>query len=834
MLQDLRYALRNLLRTKGWTTVVLLSLMLGIGANTALFSAVNGLLLQTLPVSDPHTLVRLKWAGKNDMMRSSSEYGFNAPHEGQEVRSTFSVPTFEALRSANRTLTDLFAAAPFGGLNVVINGEADIASSFGVTSAFFRVLGLNAVLGRTLNDDDHRPGAPAVALISHAFWRKRFGSAPGVLNQVVTVNGQPVTIVGVLPSSFGGIQRLGGLAPDVTLPLSMDPVLNVSQTRTTEGTWWWVHVFGRLGPDATLDQVRGNLEGVFQEAARAGMAKYEGGLTADQRALNANQRRGNDVPRLVVSSGAHGVYDFDSNTSRSATTLAVVVMLVLLIVCANVANLLLSRAAARRRELSVRLSVGATRRRLVRQLLTESLVLSGLGGALGLLLGYWCRSLLPFGQEVPIDWRVFGFVAGLSVLTGIIFGLLPALRATGLDLASVMKESSRSVSGTRSRLGKTLLVTQVAISVVLLVAAGLFLRTLSNLRAVDVGFNPNNLLMFAVNPILNRYEPERTRQLYQQLQDELGGLPGVRSVALTRVALLSGSQSITSAWRTGDAESTDVHIMAVSPRFFQTMEIPVLIGRDFTPGDLEAAPKVAVVNETAARTLFPDGSPIGRRFGFDKERSTDVEIVGVIRDTKYSDVREAPPPTVYQPYMQGTSRGMTVVLRTAGDPSALVESVRAAVRRVDSALPLTNIATQTEQIERRFAQERLFANAYMLFGALALTLAAIGLFGLMSYNVSRRTNEIGIRMALGAGRGTIAGMVLGESLLVVGVGIAVGLAIALAAGRLVTTMLYGLAPTDAATMAFAVAVIAAVTLVAAYVPARRAARVDPMIALRQE
>ena len=522
MLQDLKYAFRSLLSSKGWTTVVLLSLMLGIGANTALFSAVSGLLLQTLPVADPHRLVRLKWSGENNMVRSSSDYGFSAPHQGQNVRSTFSVATFEALRTANRTLSDLFAAAPLGALNVVVNGEADIASSFGVTNAYFRVLGLNAMIGRTLTDDDHEPGAPAASVISHAFWRKRFASDPNVVNRVVTVNGHPVTVVGVLPASFGGIQRLGVAAPDMTLPLSLDPVLNVGQTRLIEPTWWWVHMFGRLRPGATLDQVRGNLEGVFHQAARAGMASYESGLTAEQRALNSNQRRGDNVPPLLVTSGAHGIYDLDPTASRSATILAVVVVLVLLIVCANVANLLLSRATARRKELSVRLSVGATRTRLVRQLLTESLVLSGLGGGLGLVLGYWCRQLLPFGQDVPIDWRVFGFVAGLSVLSGITFGLLPAFRATRLDLAGVMKESSRSVSGARSRLGKALLVAQVAISLVLLVGAGLFLRTLNNLRAVDIGFNPNNLLMVGVNPLLNRYEPDWTLQVYQQLRDELG------------------------------------------------------------------------------------------------------------------------------------------------------------------------------------------------------------------------------------------------------------------------------------------------------------------------
>ena len=450
------------------------------------------------------------------------------------------------------------------------------------------------------------------------------------------------------------------------MPLSMDSVLNVGQTRSSQATWWWVHIVGRLKPGATIEQVSGNMDGVFQQAARAGMTQYESGLSTEQRSLQSNQRRGDNVPRLLVASGARGIYDFDPNSSRAASILSAVVGLVFLIVCANVANLLLSRAAARRKELSVRLSVGATRARLVRQLLTESLVLSGLGGALGLVLAYLCRSLLPFGQEVPIDWRVFGFVAGLSAIAGVTFGLVPAFRATRLDLATAMKESSRSVSGTRSRLSKVLLVAQVAISLVLLVGAGLFLRTLSNLRSVDIGFNPDNLLMFAVNPLLNRYEPERTRQLYRQLQDELAAMPGVRSVALTRQPLLSGGASITSAWLPGQAESTNVHIMTVSPGFFQTMEIPVQLGRDFAAGDVEGAPKVAVINEAAARKLFPDGSPLGRRFGFEREQSTEVEVVGVIRDTKYNSLRDAPPPTVYQPYMQGTPRGMSVILRTAG------------------------------------------------------------------------------------------------------------------------------------------------------------------------
>ncbi len=834
MLQDIKYAVRNLLRTKGWTSVVLVSLMLGIGANTALFTAINGTLLQTIAASDPATLVRFKWAGQNDMMRSSSEYGFNEPFEGRNVRATFSYAEFEAFRDANQTLSGLFAAAPMGAVNVVVNGEADLASSFGVTGGYFQVLGLRSMIGRTLSEDDMQPSAPPAAVISHAFWRRRFASDPAIAGRVVTMNGQAVTIVGVTPAEFRGIQRLGAQPPDVTLPLRLDPVLNAGQGRLSEPTSWWLHLVGRLRPGTTFEQVRGSFEGVFQQTARAGMTRYVDGLSAADRALSTNQRRGDQVPMLLASSAAHGIYDFDTNSSRAASVLAAVVVVVLLIVCANVANLLLSRATVRRKELSVRLSVGATRARLVRQLLTESLLLAGLGGGLGVLVAYWGRGQLPFGQTAPMDWRVLGFVAGLSVLTAVVFGLAPALRATRLDLAGAMKETSRSVMGTRSRLSRALLIVQVALSLVLLIGAGLFLRTLGHLRSVDIGFNPQNLLMFYVNPQLNRYDADRTQQIYTQLETELAALPGVRTMAFTRVALLSGSTSISGVFKPGQTTATNVHVMSVSPRFFQTLEIPLPQGRDFSERDVLKAPTVAVINETAARTLFPDGPALGQRIGFSAEKAGDIEIIGIIRDTRYSSLRDAPPPTVYQSYLQTTPRGMIAVMRTAADPTAMVDEVRAVVRRVDPALPITGVTTQTAQLENRVAQERLFANAYAIFGVLALTLAAVGLFGLMSYSVSRRTNEIGIRMALGADRRRVALMVLGESLVLVAIGVGLGLAGAAGAGRFVRATLFGLAPTDAATFAAAVTILVVVAALAAYLPARRAARVEPITALRQE
>jgi predicted permease len=556
-------------------------------------------------------------------------------------------------------------------------------------------------------------------------------------------------------------------------------------------------------------------------------------LKPEERGLSNNQRRGTAVPTLVARSGDHGIYDADTNSKRSATIVSVVVTILLLIVCANVANLLLSRGTVRSRELAVRLSMGAPRRRLIRQLLTESLLLSGVGGLLGVGVAYWGKSLLPFGQNASIDARVVGFVAGISVLTGLLFGVVPAIRATGVDLAGTMKESSRSVTGGRTWLSKGLLVLQVAMSLVLLIGAGLFLRTLNNLRSVDVGFNANNLLMFRINPLANRYDTDRIPQLRTRTKDTLAALPGVQSVAFTRMALLSGGQNITGMYVPGKTEPHEIHAMQVSPEFFATLNIPVLLGRGFTEQDLNTPDEVALINETAAKQLFAGTNPIGQRFGSSIEGSSKSEIVGVIKDTKYHSLREPAPPTLYRvlPYNTGP---FAVVLRTAGSPMSMIDSVRNAMRQVDPDLPITGVTTQTDQIENRVAQERLFALAYSLFGGLALLLACIGLFGLMSYTVSRRTSEIGIRIALGAQRAGVVGMVLRESMIMVVIGVVVGIAAAIAAGRLVTAVLFGLAANDVWTITAAIALMTVVCVIAGYLPARRASRIDPMVALRYE
>ncbi len=848
ILRDLRHATRVLLGTKGWTAVVLLSLALGIGANTALFTAVNQLLLETVSVPEPGRLVRFAWTGQNDMVRSSSDYGFSGTDTRGNVRSTFSFPMFEALKAANSTLTDLTAGLPAGQFNVTENGHAEFASAFEASGNYFQVLGVPAAIGRVFGETDDTPASAPVAVISHAYWRKRFAGDPSVVNRTVPMNGHPVTIIGVLPAWFTGIQQLGSEVSDIFVPLSLDetfspptplPNQTVAIARRTQATYWWLQLVGRLRPGATLEGASANFTTVFQTTARAGMQQYQSGLSAAERSLTTNRQKGDAVPALLVRSAAHGVYEINPQSRRSAGFLSVVVVIVLLIVCANVANLLLSRASTRQREISVRLSVGATRGRLVRQLLTESLLLSGVGGGLGVLVAIGFRSLLPFGNTAPINWSVIAFVAGVSLTTGVIFGLVPALRATRLDLASSMKETGRSVTAGRNWLSRGLLVAQVAMSLVLVIGAGLFLRTLANLKSVDVGFNSRNLLTFSVNSSANGYAGDRAAALYARMTERLSALPGVQAVTLTRTLLLSGSTSTSWAFRAGQtsekATVEDMYMMDVAPTFFSTMQIPILRGRTFSDHDTPTTPKVTILNEAAARLLYPEGDALGRRIGGSFEKSGEFEIIGIVRDTKYDSVRTPGPPTMYRALGQSSNISRAnVVIRTAGEPLAMSEAVRTAVREIDATLPIQRFTSQTEQIEQRFAQERLFATAYTFFGALALLLACIGLFGLMSYSVSRRVNEIGIRMALGAQRSSVVRMILGEALFLVSVGVVLGIGGALWARKFVASVLFDVSPTDVPTMLGAIGLIVFIGALAGFLPARRASRVDPLIALQQQ
>jgi predicted permease len=846
VLKDLRHAARMLWNAKGWTAVVVLSLALGIGANTALFSAINGLLLTRIPVKDPDSLVRLRYTGRNDMVTSSSDYGFTAKTpDGQNVRTTFSYPMFQQFVADNRTMSDLVACAPYGRVNAVVDGQAEIATAFISTGNYYQMLGVRARAGRTIVPDDDRPTAPPVAMISSKYWHTRFGSDPAAVGKTIKINDVLVTVVGVISPDFTGIQQPVGELPDISVPLALDSQLNTSpgsSPRLTQPTYWWLQVMGRLKPGATAAQVQGNLEGVFQQTARAGLDSYLKSLTDEQRATAQNRSRA-AVPRLKVEPGNRGIYDVSSNELRSVTILSIVVALVLLIVCANVANLLLSRATTRHKELSVRLSLGATRPRLIRQLLTESLLLASMGGALGILVGYWGRQLLPGspGQMTALDWRILAFVLIVTGLTGILFGIAPALRGTGMNVSSALKETSRGVVGSRSVLSKALLIVQVAISLVLLVGAGLFLRTLHNLRHVDVGFNPQNLLLFRVTPQLNRYDEKRMATLYRDMLERLGTVPGVRAAAMSQPALLSGSINSTSIFvqgrvyaLTSEDRDNGINRLVISPNFFEVMGIPIVMGRSFTDRDNETGTKVVIINETAARKYFPNENPIGQHFGSSIETTGQLEVVGVLHDTKYDSVRDQPPPTMYVPYLQTRLGNAVFELRTAGNPTSTTGAIREAVRQIDPNLPLMDISTQIEQVEKRFLQEKIFAQAYSLFGGLALLVASVGLFGLMSYSVARRTNEIGIRMALGAQRGDVLRLVMRESMVLVAVGVVTGLAVAVGASRFVKTLLFGLPPTDVLTILAAIGVMVLVSAIAGYLPARRASRVDPMVAVRYE
>jgi predicted permease len=850
MLKDLRHGIRSLLHAKGWTAVVVVSLALGIGANTALFSAINGLYLRKLPVKDPDTLVRLRFIGRNDMSTSSSDYGPTRLPGGAPGRSTFSYAMYRQLLADNRTMEDMFACAPYGRANLVADGHADIANAFISTGNYYQMLGLRASLGRTLVPDDDRPDAPPVAVISERYWRKRFGSDPQVVGKVVRFNNTPITIVGVISPELVGVQQVFREGPEIAVPLALDSQLAQQfgappppgspprVPRLVAPTAWWLQIMGRLKPGVTAAQVEANLGTVFRTTARAGFDSMLASLSPETRSTSAYQNR-TEIPNLRVDSGARGVYDVNVSDERAVTILSGVVVLVLLIVCANVANLLLSRAATRQKEISVRLSLGATRGRLVRQLLTESLLLASLGGALGILIANWSGQLLPgaAGQATSIDWRVLSFVLAVTVVTGIVFGIAPALRATSLNVSAALKETSRSIAGSRSLLTRGLLVLQVAVSLVLLIAAGLFLRTLNNLRHVDVGFNTQNLVVFRVNPLLNRYDDTKSNTVIADIATRLQGVAGVRAVGVSSVPLLANNVSSTGIFRPGRTyaprQSDGIYILQVSPDYFKTMEMPLVAGRGFGDRDNPTAPKVVIINETAARKYFANENPIGLRFGTSIEKSSELEIVGVLRDSKYEGVRNDVPPTMFVPALQ--SRPATVFqVRTAGDPTPIVGAIREAVRQIDPGLPLTDVSTQAEQIDKNLQQERVFAQAYAMFGALAMLIASIGLFGLMSYSVARRTNEIGIRMALGAESRHVLRLVMSESMMLVLLGIVVGLAAALAAGRLVTALLFGLAATDALSLVAATLVMLTVSSLAAYLPARRAARVDPLVALHYE
>ena len=845
-LQDLRYGVRMLRNSKIFTAVAVLSLALGIGANTALFSLIDAVILKMLPVKNPSELVLFNWlSAPRGLSRGINGTTTRDSATGMTTSTSFSYPAYERFRDNNQTLSDIFAFARLYELNVSIEGQPEIAGGQMVSGNYYSGLGVNTMMGRPISPDDDTPAANPVAVITHRYWQRRFASDPEVVGKTVVVNNVPMTIIGVTPPEFFGALQVGESA-DLSIPFSMQPRLQPGEANLTKPWFWWVQIMGRLNPGVTGEQAVAGFESIFQQSAQEGWTAALSQLPSSSLAQDPAPR---SVPKLRWSSGSQGLNEARHDYSQPLSILMVIVGLVLLIACANVANLLLARSATRQKEIAVRLAIGASRWRLIRQLLTESVLLAALGGAAGVLFAYWGKDLLltlrPWGGgelslDLSLDLRVLGFTIVVSLLTGLLFGLAPALRATRIDLTPALKDSARSVTGgTRSLLTKSLIVVQVAMSLVLLIAAGLFVRTLRNLQNVDVGFNRENVLLFNVEPGLNGYKNPQIAQLYRRMTERLEALPGVHSSTISLIPLLSGKGRTSGIQVQGytaqSGQSDDAKVNTVGPRFFDTLEIPILMGRSLRPSDDETAPKVAVINQMMARKYFGDENPLGRRFGFGAaENSAQIEIVGVARDAKYTQARSDTEPTVYLPYLQSIPKWATFIVRTNGNPTAMIASIREAMHDVDNNLPLFDVKTQNQQAEESLSMERLFATLSSFFGVLALLLACIGLYGVMSYGVARRTNEIGIRMALGATAPRVTGMVMRETMWVVLIGVAIGLGAALAGTRLIASMLFGLAATDAVTISFAVLTMISVAAVAGYLPARSAARVDPMVALRYE
>lgn len=830
--RDARYALRTLRQNKGWTAVAVLSLALGIGVNTAVFSVVNSVMLQTLPVRNPRELIALRAIGENTMLNGRSGYGYIAPDsqaanvESRFREATFSFGLFQQLSAQSRPLAELFAFAYTPAVNVVAGGQAELASSQFVSGNFYRELGIAPFRGRMIEPEDDSAGADPVAVISHDYWQRRFAMNPAVVGSTVTINTVPFTIVGITPPDFGSAIRTGSVPEQVSVPLAMEPLLQRNQSRLNQPANWWLVVMGRLKPDASREQLQAALEGVYDRTVRDEWNQAVAGMSPQRRASPQIAQHEDRIPQLRVVHASRGVYDVAPQESLMLALLAGIVGMVLLLVCVNLANLLFSRGAMREKEIAVRLAIGASRGRVIRQLLTESLVLGGIGGAVGLLLAYWCRTLFPVWmgfRPVNVDWAVLGFTVAVTFLTGIVFGLLPAFRATRIGFAPA-----------RPLIGKSLLVAQVAISMVLLIGAGLFLGTLRNLRGLDVGFNTDKLVLFGVNPAANQYDPVRTAALFDRILEQLAATPGVRSVALSSTALLTGSNSGSPFGVEGRSERVLSNVLSVDHNYFDTLEIPLKSGRGFTPRDNQTAPRVAIVNEKFVKNFMPGLNPIGMHLETPTNvGNVQVEIVGVVADARFATLREDPPPTVYMPHPQRpTSRFFAV--RTAGEAAPLIPAIRDAMRSIDPNLPLQFISTQSESIERLLTREKTFAASSSLLGALALVISMIGLFGLMSYTVGRRTKEIGIRMALGAGRRAVLRSVLGETMAVVVIGIVAGFGAALALTRLIASQLFGLGANDPLTILLAVVLMIQVALLAGYLPARRASRVDPLVALRYE
>lgn len=838
--QDLRYAMRAMLNNKVFTLLAALSLALGIGANTAIYSFLDTILLRSLPVSDPQSLVMLRWHTRADEMHGM---GFHDDDYFTDTRDGFTggifpYPAFAFMRRNNSVFSSMFAFQGTGNLNVVIDRQAELAHGEYVSGDYFHGLGVRPVAGRTLGDEDDRAGAPAVTVISFALSQRRFGAAANALGQSILVNNISFDVVGVTPREFFGLDP--DLPQDLYFPMHSNVLLDAANRYSPPGPRYfdanvdWVEIMARLRPGITRTQAQSALGPLF----------YRWEVTVP------SVRSPSDLPRLAVEDGGRGLSGLRRRYSQPLYVLISLVGLILAIACANIANLLLARAAGRKREIAVRLSMGAGRLRVIRQLLTESILLASLGGALSLAFALWgmhvLTVLLASGAEnvtlrANLNWHVLDVAAGLSLLTGLLFGLAPAIQSTRLDLIPALKESRTGAAGARSflrtSLGHALIVSQIAITFLLVTAAGLFVRTLSNLESISLGFNQEHVLTFKLDAQQAGHQGKEIVTFYNELQREFSEIPGVREVSLSDLPLMGGGRLFTTIAVAGVKPKTS-KIVTVGTRFFTTMQIPILLGREIDERDRPGAPMTAVVNEAFVKANFAGRNPLGEHLTLPHEcTKCDIEIVGVAGNVRQGDVKDDVESMVYLPFAQGAFGlvgPMTYELRTAGNPLAFINKAQAIVHRADARLPVGEVKTQSALVRGTINREITFADLCSAFAFLALAIASVGLYGTLSYNVARRTSEIGIRMALGAQRGAIVRDVLQQVFVMALVGFAIGLPVALLTSKFVESFLFEMKPNDPRTLAAAVVILLGAALLAGYIPARKASRIDPMAALRQE
>jgi len=830
---NLKLALRTLFKAPFVTIVAIISLALGIGANAAIFSLFNQMLLRPLPVPEPGKLVNLAAPGPKPGSQSCNQAG--------ACSEVFSYPMFRDLERVQRVFTSIAAHRLFGA-NLAYQGQTMNGEGVLVSGSYFPVLGVQPAAGRLLNpQDDQKVGESHVVVLSHAYWTTRFDRRPTAVGETLIVNGQHLTIVGVTPPGFEGTTL--GARPQVYVPITMRGLMQPGFTQFDNRRTYWAYVFARLRPGVSLDQARTQINVPYRAIVNDVEAPLQRGMS-DQTMTQFRARQ------LVVEEGARGQSSVDGEARTPLRLLMAVTGLVLLIACANIANLLLARSAARSNEMAIRLSLGASRKQLVAQLLVESCLLAFFGGLAGMVVAQWTLdlifSLLPAEAAstlLPrIDVTVVVFAAILTIGTGLLFGLFPALHSTRPDLLPTLKGQAGQPSGARAaaHFRRTLATSQIAISMALLVCAGLFTKSLLNVSRVDLGINVDHLLTFGVSPELNGYTPERSRQLFQRLEDELLAQPGVTAVSAALVAALAGNNWGTSmsveGFKSGPDTDTHSNYNEVGPDYLRTMGIRLLAGREFTRADILGAPKVAIVNEAFARKFNLGRDVIGKRIASDGSSQTlDTQIVGLSKDAKYSEVRAAVPPLFFRPYRQDDRLGqITFYVRTSVEPESLLQNVHKVVAGLDPNLPVENLRTMPQQVRDNVFLDRMISTLSAGFASLATLLAAVGLYGVLAYTVAQRTREIGLRMALGAAPGRVRGMVLRQVAGMTAIGGIVGLLAGVWAGRFAASLLYEMKGYDPVVLGVSAVLLTIVALGAGFVPAHRASRIDPMRALRYE